>query len=376
MARPNCRKQVSRKSSANSQARDEQRWSAVVARDKKADGIFYYSVATTGVYCRPSCPSRAAKRSNVQFHETCAEAEAAGYRACKRCAPTSPSIDVRNAKIVASACSAIETSETAPSLHDLAVQAGLSVFHFHRVFRSATGLTPKAFAAAHRLKRLSANLKKEATVTDAIYASGFNSTGRFYAGAKETLGMTPKDYKSGGMNTGIKFAVGACSLGAILVAATEKGVAAILLGDDPGVLLRDLQDRFPKANLIGGDKTFERHAAEVIALVERPRQNAGLPLDVQGTVFQHKVWSALKCIPAGETASYADIAERIGSPKSVRAVASACGANAVAVLIPCHRVVRSDGALSGYRWGIERKRALLEREAKSKVVPPNKHRRG
>jgi AraC family transcriptional regulator, regulatory protein of adaptative response / methylated-DNA-[protein]-cysteine methyltransferase len=357
-------------------AHDDVRWAAVMARDKQADGKFFYSVATTSVFCRPSCPSRAAKRSNVRFHDTCAEAEAAGFRACKRCRPGDAPLNDRNAALAAAACRAIESADVAPSLHELAAQSGLSPFHFHRLFKTVSGLTPKAYATAHRHMRIRDRLPKSATVTGAVYASGYNSNGRFYANAKDVLGMTPANYKSGGANADVMFAIATCTLGAILVAATRKGVAAILLGDDAEVLLRDLQDRFPKANLIGGDKPFENVVARSIRLVEDPARAADLPLDVQGTVFQHKVWAALKSIPAGTTVSYADVAKSIGAPKSVRAVARACGANPVAVAIPCHRVVRTDGSLSGYRWGLERKRKLMDREAAAISTKPKSKRRG
>jgi AraC family transcriptional regulator of adaptative response/methylated-DNA-[protein]-cysteine methyltransferase len=355
---------------------EESRWAAVVARDKIADGTFYYSVATTGVYCRPSCPSRAANRKNVGFHETCAAAEAVGFRPCKRCRPRDDSVEVQHKAIAIAACRAIESAEVAPSLAELARQAGLSPFHFHRIFKAQTGVTPKAYGTAHRHNRVRDNLKTSASVTDAIYNSGFNTSSRFYAKAGAVLGMTPGDYKAGGANTDLMFAIGACSLGAILVAATKKGVAAILMGDDPAELLRDLQDRFPKENLIGGDKAFEKLAARAISIIEQPGSAIALPLDIQGTAFQHKVWAALQCIPSGTTVSYAGVAERIGAPKAVRAVAGACGANPVAVIIPCHRVVRNDGSLSGYRWGLERKRALLDREAKAGVAAPIHKRRG
>jgi AraC family transcriptional regulator, regulatory protein of adaptative response / methylated-DNA-[protein]-cysteine methyltransferase len=345
--------------------RDDGRWAAVVARDKSCDGRFYYSVETTGVYCRPSCPARLAKRENVLFHDTSADARAAGFRACKRCKPDQPPLEVHYAKLIAAACRTIESSEVEPSLTALAAAAHLSPHHFHRIFKSIAGVTPKAFATAHRHRRVRDNLKDSGTVTDAIHASGFNSSGRFYAGASGVLGMRPKAFKAGGCNTRMKFAVAQCSLGAIVVAATETGVSAILLGDDPEDLLRDLQERFPKAELIGADRAFEKLTRKVIAFVDQPRGKFELPLDVRGTAFQHKVWKALQTIPAGATASYADIAYKIGLPKAARAVAQACGANPVAVVIPCHRVVRTGGALSGYRWGIERKRKLLDREAKS-----------
>jgi AraC family transcriptional regulator, regulatory protein of adaptative response / methylated-DNA-[protein]-cysteine methyltransferase len=234
----------------------------------------------------------------------------------------------------------------------------------HRVFKSITGLTPKAYAAAHRAKRVRAELEKSDTVTDAIYGAGYNSNARFYAQSQRVLGMTPTDYRAGGANTEIRFAIGECSLGSILVATSARGVCAISIGDDPDVLVRDLQDRFPRAKLVGGDAEFEELVAKVVGFVEAPRMGLDLPLDVRGTAFQQRVWQALTEIPVGETASYAEIAKRIGAPKSVRAVAQACAANALAVAIPCHRVVRNNGALSGYRWGVERKRTLLDRESK------------
>ena len=271
----------------------------------------------------------------------------------------------RHAAAVAKACRLIETAEEMPNLDALAEAAGLSRFHFHRVFTTTTGVTPKAYAAAHRARRVRDELSRSDTVTDAIYGAGFNSNGRFYAASSEVLGMTPTDFRSGGTGASIRFAVGECSLGSILVAATGKGVCAILLGDEPEPLVRELQDRFPRAGLIGGDEGFEHLVATVVGFVEAPALGLDLPLDVRGTAFQRRVWQALREIPAGSTASYAGIAERIGAPKAVRAVAQACAANAIAVAIPCHRVVRTDGALAGYRWGVERKRALLAREAAS-----------
>jgi AraC family transcriptional regulator of adaptative response/methylated-DNA-[protein]-cysteine methyltransferase len=286
------------------------------------------------------------------------------------------SLEAVHAAAIAAACRAIESADVAPSLNDLAARAGLSPFHFHRIFKAKTGLTPKAYATANRHKRVRENLTRSGTVTEAIYESGFNSSGRFYANARNVLGMSPKDYKAGGANSDIRFAVGSCSLGSILVAATEKGVAAVLLGDDAESLLHDLQDRFPRANLIGGDRKFEKIAGQVIGAIEQPGRLLDLPLDVQGTAFQHKVWTALKSIPLGATASYSDVARRIGAAKSVRAVARACAANPIAVVIPCHRVIRTDGSISGYRWGLERKRALLQREAEYATPKPSSRRRG
>lgn len=274
-----------------------------------------------------------------------------------------PSTPNRHAALIARACRRIEAAEQPPSLDDLAQDAGLSPFHFHRVFKSATGLTPKAYATAHRANAVRASLARgKASVTDAIFDAGFNANSRFYEQADAMLGMKPAQYRAGGADARIAFAIGQCSLGAILVARSARGVCAISLGDDPDALLGELQDRFPRAELIGGDAGFERLVAQVVGLIEQPNIGHELPLDIRGTAFQQRVWHALRQIPAGETASYAQIAQRIGSPKSVRAVAGACAANTLAVAIPCHRVVRSDGALSGYRWGVERKRELLSRE--------------
>ena len=342
---------------------NDPRWNAVATRDPNADGSFFYSVRTTGVYCRPSCAARAARPENVAFHATAADAERAGFRPCRRCKPDQPSLAAQHAAQVADLCRLIENAEETPSLEDLARHAGLSRYHLHRVFKAVTGLTPRAYAAAHRAQRVRAALDRSTTVTEAIYDAGYGSNGRFYETSNQVLGMTPTSYRDGGASTTVHFAIGECSLGSILVAAIERGVCAILLGDDPDALTRDLQDRFPKATLIGGDAAFEQLVARVVGFVEAPRLGLDLPLDVRGTAFQQRVWQALRDIPAGQTSTYAAIADRIGSPRSVRAVAQACAANALAVAIPCHRVVRNDGSLSGYRWGVDRKRALLEREA-------------
>jgi AraC family transcriptional regulator of adaptative response/methylated-DNA-[protein]-cysteine methyltransferase len=301
----------------------------------------------------------------MAFYATPGEAEAAGFRPCKRCKPNAASLAAEHAQLIADACRLIETAEEVSTLDALAAQLGVSPFHFHRIFKAITGVTPKAYATAHRQKRVRDSLKRSNTVTEAIHEAGFNSSGRFYANSEKVLGMTPTTFRTGGKDTTLRFAVGRSSLGAVLVAASDKGIAAILLGDDPQVLVRDLEDRFPKAELVGGDRDFENVVAKVIALIEAPGQDFDLPLDVRGTAFQHRVWQALREIPVGTTASYAEIAERIGMPKAVRAVAAACAANRLAVAIPCHRVVKNDGALSGYRWGVERKRELIAREAQS-----------
>ncbi|MDB5777522.1 MAG: bifunctional transcriptional activator/DNA repair enzyme protein Ada [Herbaspirillum sp.] len=338
------------------------RWARVQARDPAADALFVYAVRTTGVYCRASSPTRLPRPENVEFFDTAAAAEAAGYRPSKRAAAGSTALAAHHAGMVADACRQIEQAEELPHLAELATTAGVSLFHFHRVFKSVTGVTPKAYAAAHRANKVRSRLDAGDSVTAAIYDAGFNSNSRFYAAADQLLGMTPTVYRAGGADAEIRFAVGQCSLGAILVAQSERGVCAISLGDDPDRLVRDLQDRFPRADLVGGDEGFEQLIAKVVGFIEAPALGLELPLDVRGTAFQQRVWQALRDIPIGRTESYSDIAARIGAPKAVRAVAQACAANVLAVAIPCHRVVRSDGALSGYRWGVERKRILLDRE--------------
>jgi AraC family transcriptional regulator, regulatory protein of adaptative response / methylated-DNA-[protein]-cysteine methyltransferase len=354
---------MSQQTKAAGAVESDPRWAAVTARSAAADGSFFYSVRTTGVYCRPSCGSRRPRPENVRFHATREEAERAGFRPCKRCRPDRPSLTEQHAATVTEICRLIETSSRVPALEELAARAGMSPFHFHRVFKAVTGLTPRAYAAAHRGERVRRELGKASTVTAAIYESGYASNGRFYGESERMLGMTPTEYRAGGANAEIHFAVGECSLGSILVARSERGVCAIFLGDDPDALARELQDRFPHATMIGGDAAFEDVVAKVVGLVEAPRLGLDLPLDVRGTAFQQRVWRALREIPAGSTASYREVAWRIGAPGAVRAVAHACASNPLAIAIPCHRVVRSDGGLSGYRWGVERKRALLQREA-------------
>lgn len=337
------------------------RWARVVARDPTADGAFWYAVLTTGVYCRPSCPSRAANPANVTLHATLADARATGARPCLRCRPDEAPGAATAARI-ARAAEVIASAETPPSLATLAADAGLSAGHFHRLFKAHTGLTPRAYAAAQRAGKARVALAGGDGVTQAIHAAGYGSSGRFYAEAAEVLGMAPGRYRRGGAGETLRFAVGPCALGHVLVASSDSGIAAILLGDDPAALLGELQDRFRAATLVGGDAGYEATVARVIGLVDAPATGLDLPLDVRGTVFQQRVWQALRAIPPGETATYADIAANIGAPRAIRAVATACAANAHAVAIPCHRVVRRDGALAGYRWGIGRKRDLLARE--------------
>ena len=348
-------------------ATDEERWAAVLDRDPRARDAFFYSVSTTGVFCRPGCPSRRPRREHVRFHASREEAERDGFRPCRRCRPNEPPLAERHAAAVAGACRLIETAEELPGLDTLADAAGMSRFHFHRVFKATTGCTPRAYAAARRAQRVREALADNGSgsITSAIHDSGFNSNGRFYAAAPDILGMAPATFRRGGAGETIRFAVGDCSLGAILVAATAKGVCAILLGDEPDDLVSDLEERFPNAEIIGGDPAFEDLVSRSVGLVESPTRVLDLPLDIRGTAFQQRVWRALREIPSGSTASYGEIAEGIGSPGAARAVARACSSNPLAVAIPCHRVVRNDGTSGGYRWGVERKRALLAREAGS-----------
>lgn len=341
---------------------EDARWAAVLKRDAAADDRFVYAVRTTGIYCHPSSNTRLPRRENVEFFDTAEAAESAGYRPGQRA--HSDKTNAKRAAVVVRACRLIESSETPPSLDDLAAELGISAFHFHRLFKAETGLTPKMYSSACRARKLREELNSsDASITHAIYGSGFNSNSRFYETSEQLLGMRARDYRASGTGAVIRFAVGECSLGAILVAQSQRGICAILLGDDPDRLVCDLQDQFSRAELIGCDSEFEQLIAQVVGFVEAPALGLHLPLDVQGTAFQERVWRALREIPPGKTVSYAEIAERIGSPKAVRAVAKACAKNHIAVAIPCHRVVRRNGALAGYRWGVDRKRELLHREA-------------
>ncbi len=344
---------------------DEQRWQAVLDRDPQAEDRFLYSVKTTGIFCRVTCGARLPLRENVAFHPSTAAARSAGFRPCRRCKPEGEPLSAEWSEVVAKACRTIEESTVAPSNSALAAAAAMSSSHFQRVFKQATGMTPKVYARSVRSARVREELHRESSITEAAYNAGFRSSSRFYAGSTEVLGMTPTSYRQGGGGLVIRFGVGECSLGSILAAATERGICAIFMGDDPEALARQLQSRFPNADIIGGEQEFERWMAEVISLVESPRAGIHLPLDVRGTVFQHQVWQALRDIPAGSTATYSEIAQRIGKPTAARAVAAACAANNLAVAIPCHRVVRADQTISGYRWGVERKIQLLGREADS-----------
>ena len=346
------------------------RWDAVTRRDAVADDTFFYSVATTGVYCRPSCAARLPNRRNVAFHESARRRPPAPASArASAAARTSRATPSCTRPRVAAACrrieQALDAGEPPPDLASLAAGARLSPSHFHRAFKSAAGVTPRAYAASVRAGRMKSALAAAPSVTEAIFEAGYGSSGRFYAASSGVLGMRPRIWRDGGRGEAIRFALGQCSLGAILVAATEAGICAIDLGDDAETLLAGLQRRFPRAKLTGGDASFDALVARAVGLVERPGRTESLPLDVRGTAFQHRVWQALRDIPAGRTTSYTELAARLGMPNGARAVAAACAANQAAVAIPCHRVVRIGGALAGYRWGLARKQALLEREARA-----------
>ena len=345
---------------------DDRRWEAIERREDSADGAFVYAVRTTGIFCRPTCRSRRPNRANVAFFDDPEAAERAGFRACKRCEPsaTRTKAEAGPASAVARACSMIEGSDPIPTLGDLAASVGLSPAYFHRIFKKTLGVTPKEFAMSVRTRRLRDGLDRGETIAGAIYGAGFGSIGRAYDESLEALGMTPGEYRNGGEGRSIRFGSAETSIGWVLVASTDRGICSIELGDSREGLEASLFERFPGAELAGDDPLFADRVRQVVALVESPGSGLGLPLDIRGTAFQRRVWEALRAIPTGSTATYAEVARSIGRPSASRAVASACGSNELAVAIPCHRVIRSDGGLGGYRWGIDRKRALLDEEAK------------
>lgn len=343
---------------------DDPRWQAVQQHASEYDGKFVYAIKTTGIYCRPVCPSRRPKPEHTQFFDTSAQAEAAGFRPCQRCHPQrQQTIRQQQAEIVTEACTMIRDSETPPDLNRLADKAGFSVSYFHKLFKQITGMTPKNYAQSLRIEKLQHELSiSEISVTQAIYNSGFNESSNFYAAKHMPLGMSASSYKKGGINIMLQYAIAPCSLGQVLVAASDKGISAILLGDVSQDLLNDLKRRFPKAEIQQADTGFKTTLNQVLSFIDQPQSEFNLPLDIHGTLFQQKVWQVLRQIPPGQTVSYAELAQLIGKPKAARAVAGACAANPVAIVVPCHRVVRNDGGLSGYRWGIERKRSLLNKE--------------
>jgi AraC family transcriptional regulator, regulatory protein of adaptative response / methylated-DNA-[protein]-cysteine methyltransferase len=343
---------------------DEQCWAAVLAHDAAQDGRFFYSVRTTGVYCRPGCASRRPRRENVAFYQSADAAEAAGFRPCKRCRPHEGSMAERHVAAIARACALIHASDSLPSLAELADAAGISRFHFHRVFKQITGATPRDWGKAHRMGRLGDRLDAGEPVAAAVYGAGFGASSRAYEAAPNGLGMTPATRRRGGKGETIRFTIVPTPLGHAIVAATGRGICMTALGDDPARLEAELRRQFPAADFAAADAALTEWAERIVAFITRPEAQPDLPLDISGTAFQALVWRALQKIPLGRTTSYSEIAAALGRPTAVRAVARAIASNNHAVLVPCHRVVRSDGALSGYRWGVERKRALLEREVR------------
>lgn len=345
-------------------------WTAVMARDTGADGRFFYGVKTTGVYCRPGCDSRLPRRENVAFFATRAEAEAAGLRPCKRCRPADFSAAARHVAAIERACAVLRASESGPCLDQLAAAAGISRFHFHRLFKEVTGTTPSRYARAYRLGLLAERLEAGEPVAQSIYGAGFGSSSRAYEAAPGGLGMTPAARRRGGAGETIRFVTLKTPLGWALIAATARGICMSALGDRPEALEGALRRRFPAATLAGADDALREWAERIVAYIARPERALDLPLDIRGTAFQARVWEALRKIPLGKTVSYAQIAAALGAPKAVRAVGGACAANDLAIVVPCHRVVRSDGGLAGYRWGRERKRVLLAREREAAADGP------
>ena len=344
-------------------ATDQARWQALVQRDSEADGLFFYGVLTTLVYCRPNCSSRRPNYENVRFFDTREQAEEAGFRACKKCRPHIGAKSDRRDDIIVKACRIIDNAEDHVPLKDLAAQLGLSAFYFQRLFKHSMSITPKQYAMQKRLKKVQARLKDGTSVTDAVFEAGFSSISRFYEISDRNLGMTPSQYRSGAAGIQINVTVAKFSLGWVLIGATGKGICAIELGDSPADLKARLRESFPNAVIRESGSRLDRWVKQVLSFLENPRQGINLPLDIRGTAFQRQVWHALRDIPVGSTASYSDIAEKIGKPTAARAVARACAANKIAVAVPCHRVVKKDGDLGGYRWGVEKKRMVLEKEA-------------
>lgn len=335
---------------------DSDRWKAFVDRDKTADGCFYYGVKTTGIFCRPSCSAKLPNRENVEYYLSCQEAQASGYRACQKCRPTGTNITEETEQKIIKACRIIENNNVIPKLGDLAAEVGLSPYHFHRIFKKVVGVTPKQFASNHRSKRLGDCLKSKGSITEAFYEAGYSSSSGVYNKNQDQLSMKPKEFKAGGAGITIHFGVAECILGWVIVAATDRGICSIEFGDNPSLLPQQLQDRFPRATLTKAGPGFTRLIEEAVNFIKSPGDTFNLPLDIQGTAFQQQVWTILRQIKPGETMSYSEVAEKIGNPNAVRAVARACGSNKLAVVIPCHRVISKDGKLRGYRWGVERKK--------------------
>jgi len=339
-----------------------ERWTAVQNRDKKADLAFFYGVVTTGIYCYPSCPSRLSLKENTRFFSSRSEAVGAGFRPCQRCRSDDEPLETRQRKIVESACRLIDGQTSEVRIDAIAFELNISRFHLQKLFQQYLSLSPKAYVKASRSKRLESALLKSDTVTQAVYDAGYESAAAYYAQQKSRSGMNAGQYKSGAKNMELNYGFGQSRFGEIIVATTEKGVCCILLGDSQKALFDDLKRRFSNA-VLSQDKThLEPIIQRVVSHLDNPAGAQNFSLDIQGTAFQERVWEALRKIKCGQTATYSDIAKAIGKPKAARAVASACAANPLAVVVPCHRVVRSTGEISGYRWGVERKKSLLNLE--------------
>ncbi len=343
----------------NMQTELQNKWEQVIARDARQDGRFVFAVRTTGIYCRPSCPSRRPRRDSVEFYTNPNEAERAGYRACLRCKPTQIS---KQAQDVARARQILDNVEGIVTLADLSKRVGVSPFHLQRLFKRATGLSPREYQSARRIRQVKSGLRRGKDVTTALYDAGFGSPSRLYEKASPQLGMTPGEYRRGGAGVSVRYAIVPTSLGRMLVAATERGLCAVRFAETVADLEHDLRSEFPAADLRRDDKGLHEYVSPLLAAIHGDNSTIALPLDIRATAFQQKVWDALKQIPRGETRSYSDVARGMGEPSAVRAVARACAANPVAIAVPCHRVVRSNGDLAGYRWGIDRKKKLLESE--------------
>jgi AraC family transcriptional regulator, regulatory protein of adaptative response / methylated-DNA-[protein]-cysteine methyltransferase len=346
---------------------DETLWRAVLKRDTRFDGEFFFAVRSTGIYCRPSCPARRPRREQVVFFRIPEAAEGAGFRSCRRCRPRSAAITDPQVEMIRRVCRYIEANvEESPTLEELGAAAGVSAFHLQRVFKRIAGITPRKYAEALRLSQFKSSVKKGASVTQAMYDSGYSSSSRLYERAAHQLGMTPANYRLGGKGMRINYTIANCSLGRLLVAATEKGICAVRLGDSDAELESNFLREYPAAEVHRDDQTMSIRVDQILSHLEGRKPHLDLPLDVQATAFQRIVWDKLREIPYGETRSYGDIARAIRRPTATRAVARACATNPVALVIPCHRVVREDKSLGGYRWGIDRKRKLLERESRDK----------
>ncbi len=341
------------------------KWQAVLSKDSSYDGQFVFAVSSTGIYCRPSCPSRRARRENVSFFQLPEAAERAGFRACLRCRPKETRVVDNHVDMAQRVCKVIEESDGEPmTLAKLSQEVGVSPFHLQRTFKGVMGITPSQFAEECRIRKFRKSVRTGGAITQAIYDAGYGSSSRLYEGAASQLGMTPATYGKGGKGAVINYAVVECHLGHLLVAATSKGVCSVKLGDTPEQLANDLANEFPSATISRNQQSLNPSVRSVVNYLSHKTPHIDLPLDIQATAFQRQVWEQLRAIPYGETYSYTQVAKAIGQEKAVRAVARACATNPVALIIPCHRVIREDSSLGGYRWGLDRKKQLLKAEKK------------